>query len=115
MLVRLRREPILIWKNNIRTIGLAPMTRLHFLIINGIFSNFLLIFSEKPIPSMDRESNLSRFPNFTLDEVEYNETLEDLKLREYIKTLMTIGEACLRCCGGSHFTEIFMQCRAELQ
>ena len=46
---------------------------------------------------MDKESNLSRFPNFTLDEAaEYNETLEDLKLREYIKTLMTIGEAKLR-------------------
>ena len=44
---------------------------------------------------MEKESNLSRFPNFTLDRAEYNETLEDLKLREYIKTLMTIGEARL--------------------
>ena len=65
--------------------------------MNEIFSNLPLIFSEKPmpIPSMDKESNLSRFPNSTWDEVEYNETLEDLKLREYIKTLMTIGEASL--------------------
>ena len=44
---------------------------------------------------MDKENNLSRFANFTLDEAEYNETMEDLKLREYIKTLMTIGKVIL--------------------
>ena len=63
--------------------------------MNEILLNFPRYFAEKPKPRMEKESNLSRFPNFTLDRAEYNETLEDLKLREYIKTLMTIGEARL--------------------
>ena len=43
-------------------------------------------------PSMeDIESNLSMYLNLSSEERDYNVTDEDLKLREYIKTLMTIG------------------------
>ena len=40
----------------------------------------------------ERQPNISVFLNLTWQaEEDYNQTLEDLELREYIKTLMTIG------------------------
>ena len=46
----------------------------------------------------DLESNHSLNMNFSSsdgDYNDYNDTMEDMKLREYIKTLMTIGMASL--------------------
>ena len=40
----------------------------------------------------EKESNLSFIVNLTTLDSQYNETAQDLKLREYIKTLMTIGD-----------------------
>ena len=54
--------------------------------------------NQKPQVMEDLESNHSLNMNFSSsdgDYKDYNDTMEDMKLREYIKTLMTIGMASL--------------------